>query len=292
MQSHIPRNIAFVLGLLALTASMAYARHALDGPDGPLADFSWEALANPTERAVDSDDVSAGRINIATATTPGSAEVPFQDAQTDALEVSEGMEGRHEEGFVAESREVRRRTRLARERHLQRLATDDPDGVVRSAAVDALLELGAVNGLVDVVAQTSAPADVRREAIEAIEDLEPLEPDEVDEFEAMTTPALLQAVGDPDPDMYEPALYILEESTDPAVPAALWGMFEGDLTSNYDRAEAILGVLDFLGEEVDEAWEALDYFDPTDWAAVARQRVANGWTQLDCQSTVIACAGE
>ena len=161
------------------------------------------------------------------------------------------------------------------------LALGDRDAHVRLAAINALNELGAVEPLADIA--RVGDTEEKLAALDAVEDLEPIDDaDEIDEFEAMTTAALLDALDDSNPDVYERAAEMLEDHTDPSVISSLWSKFFSSAEVNFERAEVVLDLLEYLDQEVGEAREFLDYVDPTDWAAFSEAVRENFPTPLDC----------
>jgi hypothetical protein len=167
------------------------------------------------------------------------------------------------------------------ERRLRDLALGDRNADVRLAAINALNELGAVDSLADIA--RTGDTEEKLAALDAVEDLEPIDDaDEIDEFEAMTTAALLDALDDSNPDVYERAAEMLEDRTDPYVVSSLWDKFFSSAEVDFERAEVVLDLLEYLDQEVDEAREFLDYVDPTDWATFSEAVRDNFPTPLDC----------
>lgn len=165
---------------------------------------------------------------------------------------------------------------------LESLARRDPSSNVRLAAVEALGDLDATGALADIVSDPDASDDTKIEAIEEVVDT-----NEDLDFDSMTTGALLRALDDPNSDVYEAAAEMLWGVDDPSVNAAVWSQFERYAQIDFERAEVMLDLLESLDQEVDEARELLDYYDPTDWDAVVRERQREAWANGVCYAGLL-----
>ena len=156
--------------------------------------------------------------------------------------------------------------------------TKEPTDIVSDPDVPEAPEIEPI----EEVTEAPAEPDPTEEPTEIVSDPDVPEAPEIEPIEEVvyTTAELVEALRDPNSDVYEMAADMLWDLDDPSVADAVWPMFEQYVAIDFDRAAVLLDLLDGLGQEVDEAYELLDYYDPTDWDAVVKQRqeeaAANG----------------
>jgi hypothetical protein len=132
----------------------------------------------------------------------------------------------------------------------------------RLSAVDGLAMTGAIESLAEVAAFAGGEERVQLAALDALSTLHDAQVGEGGRaVSGRAIPDVLRSLDDPKTRVYESAADLLQEFDDGTVTPALWDRFLVYLPSDLDRAETILDALEYFEEEVDEAYEALDYYD-------------------------------
>ncbi len=131
------------------------------------------------------------------------------------------------------------------------IARLDPSPKVRQAAVETLDRLGEAETLADLAADPQVDLPTREEAIAAVTQ------DTVGQasLDDLPVSALIPLLDDPD--LWADAMDALADKGDPAAIAPLEGEFF-DRANSFEKREYTLFALEDLGQEVDEAFDALD----------------------------------